>query len=410
MGFVIWTWLFSSFLEVASVANREPKLSTIFIVAAQMTKTLLMAAAVLIFADVESFLYAALFQGVLQTIVLLVYLNFRFPSVWRAFDLGFFKEHLIYAIPFGAAAMLWILQSDIHRYFVGNSFTKEEYAVYAIGCFQLPLLTLMVESVTSVMIPRMSRLQAENDMRGMIELSTSAMQKLAFFLFPVIGFLALTAHVFIITLNTRKFEESVPLFLVNLMVWPFYIIVTDPISRAFEDLGRPMLFVRITFFVVMIAFLFYGIAHFSLLGMMMIVVVMAIMDRLVQAIVAFRRIGVSAKDLGLLSKVGKTAVASGIAFAATWLLYQLLYSPAYRLGSYSSNYLSFGKADVADLVAGLIILSVCGAAFGVVYLITAFRFGTVEEEVRQGLFKLAGKFRKLGGGAEVAPVGDRVSS
>jgi hypothetical protein len=107
IGVVIWLWIFSTFLETVAVANREPRSATVFIILAQMTKTALMISAVLIFTTVESFIYAAMAQAVIQTIVLLVYLNSRFPTFWTAFDASFFPRaaFLRFAVRVGGSSL-----------------------------------------------------------------------------------------------------------------------------------------------------------------------------------------------------------------------------------------------------------------------------------------------------------------
>ncbi|HLM01409.1 MAG TPA: oligosaccharide flippase family protein, partial [Pyrinomonadaceae bacterium] len=126
IGVVIWLWIFSAFLETVAVANQESRLATAFIILAQLTKTALMALAVIIFSTVESFLYAAMAQAGLQTLVLLVYLNNRFPRFWTTFDFAFFRVQMFYALPFGLAGLLWTLQTDVHNYFVGHRFSAAE--------------------------------------------------------------------------------------------------------------------------------------------------------------------------------------------------------------------------------------------------------------------------------------------
>ena len=91
-GFVIWLWIFGLFLEVCVVANKEPKIASTIIIFAQLSKTAFMTAAVVFFESVESILYAAMFQGLLQFLILVVYVNSRFPRFWKSFDLGFFKK------------------------------------------------------------------------------------------------------------------------------------------------------------------------------------------------------------------------------------------------------------------------------------------------------------------------------
>ncbi|MGB2751019.1 MAG: oligosaccharide flippase family protein, partial [Pyrinomonadaceae bacterium] len=266
IGIVIWIWMFSTFLETIAIANQEARVATFFIVGAQLSKTLLMGGAVLMFGTVEAFIYAAMIQGVIQTFILLGYIRSRFPGYWRGFQARFFREQLVYALPFGLAAILWIAQNDIHNYFVGYKFTSAEFAIYAYGCFEIPLMTMLAESVTSVLIPRMNALQQAGDRNEMIRLTARAMQKLAFFYFPIYVFLMITANTFIITLFTKEYQASASVFIINLTLLPFSILITDPIVRSFKELGRLFLLVRVVVLTLMIGVLYYGLGYFGLTG------------------------------------------------------------------------------------------------------------------------------------------------
>ena len=70
---------------------------------------------------------------------------------------------------------MWTLQTDVHNYFVSHHFSPAEFAIYAIGCFQLPLIGMLGESVAAVLIPRVSSLQATGDRAEIIRLTIRAM-------------------------------------------------------------------------------------------------------------------------------------------------------------------------------------------------------------------------------------------
>ena len=114
-----------------------------------------MVAAVLYFSTVDSLLYAGIAVFAVQSVVLLVYLEHRFPGFWRHFDGVFFGKQMAYALPFGLSVLLYVGQTDIHNYFVSHSFSAREFAIYSQGCFDLPLIAMLYESVGAVMIPRM---------------------------------------------------------------------------------------------------------------------------------------------------------------------------------------------------------------------------------------------------------------
>ncbi len=386
IGIVIWFWVFSSFLETVAIANQEARMATAFIILAQFTKTLLMVSAVILFATVEAFVYAAMIQAALQTIVLLIYLNSRFPQFWKSFNFKFFREQLVYALPFGFASLLWTLQTDIHNYFVGYKFSASDYAVYAFGCFELPLIAMISESVTSVLIPRMSRLQSENDKREMIRLTARTMQKLAFFYFPIYIFLVITAQTFIVTLFTQAYAASVPIFLINITLMPFYIWIVDPIVRAYKELGRFLLVLRVFIFTALISALFFGIQNFDLRGMIAIVVVAVLTEKFISSIAVLRKLEVKRADIYLLKDVVKTAVCAGLAGIFTFLFYWQLNEKIASFGAnFAQNVLGFSKMSVVDFVSGVLVLGLCFLIFTPIYLLSANYFDIIDDDEKQSI-------------------------
>ncbi len=384
IGVVIWLWIFSAFLETAAIANQEPRTATAFIILAQFTKAFFMVGAVVWFGSVEAFVYAAILQAALQTLVLLSYLKSRFPRFWTKFDFAFFREQLIYALPFGFAGLLWTLQTDIHNYFVGYRFSAAEFAVYAYGCFQIPLIAMLSESVTSVLIPRMSRLQSENDKPEMIRLTVRAMQKLAFFYFPIYVFLIITAQTFVVTLFTRNYAASVPIFIINLTLLPFMVWAVDPIVRAYTELGRFLLTLRIFIFIALVAALYFGIQNLNLSGMITIVVVATIIEKFISSIAVLRKLEVKTTDIYLLKDVAKTAVCAIVAGVFTFLFYwQFRESVAAFGANLAQNAFGFSKLSVVDFVSGALVLGVCFLIFAPIYLVCANYFGIIEKDEKR---------------------------
>ena len=379
IGVVIWLWIFSTFLETVAVANREAKTATAFIILAQVTKAALMAAAVMLFATVEAFLYAAMIQAIGQTVVLLFYLNSRFPGFWRKFDAAFFLEQFAYALPLGLAGLLWTLQNDIHTYFVGYRFSEADFAIYVYGCFQLPLIVMLSESINSVLIPRMSELEAQNEKREMIRLTVRAMQKLALFYFPLYVFLMITAQTFIITFFTRNYEASIPIFLINLTILPFSILITDPIFRAYKQLGRILFVTRVFIVLALVAALYFGINYLDLRGIIAIVVVVSLIDKFVSTFFAARKLNVRWRDVSLLKDIGKTAIAATIAGAVTFLFYSQFRETIFGFGANLTRMIfSAYRPSITDFISGGLVLGFSALIFGTIYILCANYFDLIE--------------------------------
>lgn len=382
IGLAVWLWVFSASLEVIAIANQEARLASAFIIFSQLTKTTLMISAVIFFPSVESLLYAAIAQCSLQTTILIYYLKQRFANFWLSFDFSFLRRHFRYALPFGLAGLIWILQTDLHNYFVSYRFGAEKFAIYAYGCFQIPLIAMLRESITSVLIPKMSELQVRNDRSEMLRILAKAMQELAFFYLPIYAFLLVTAETFIRTLFTEKFDDSTPVFLVNLTLLPFEILIIDPIVRAYGELGDLLLKVRIFILVFLIIALSLAIWHLELVGIITIAVSVIIIEKIIFSMIVARKLGMNKQNLKLFKPIAKMALASLIA--------GLCLIPIYNFSR--ENFLpSLTESLRSGFFGGVSFLAICLVFFIAVYLTLVFlliperreTFQTVRQTLRK---------------------------
>jgi O-antigen/teichoic acid export membrane protein len=358
IGIVVLLWVVAMFLEIVTVAHQETKIATVFIVLAQLTKTALLLAAAAVFGSVRALIYAALIQGVLQTIWLLWYLRSRFSGFWRRFEWPMLRVQLAYALPIGVAGLLYTLLTDLHNYFVSNRFGAEAFALYSIGCFSIPLVGIISESIGSVMIPRVSYLQKQGGNREIILLTARVMRKLAVIYFPLYALLLVVAPEFITFLFTKRYIGSWPIFVINLTTLPFLIFVSDPIMRAYAEHRFFLMKARTVTTVVLFVALWFGTKYFGLVGAISIMVIVSLADRLVEAFKSWHIVGVTYRDIGLLKDIVKVAAAALIAalIAALVRLTMLGFRP-------------------------FVVLAVCGIAFTVVYVgcIWVLGFTTIDE-------------------------------
>ena len=358
IGAVIFFWVVSSYLEVVSVAHQEARLSTIFIICAQLTKTGLLVFAAIAFGSVRALIYAALVQGIVQTIILLIYLRSRFPRFWVSFDWAVLRMQLSYAMPFGVAGLLFTLQTDLPNYFVSKQFDPATFAIYAIGCFNIPLVGMLSESVGSVMIPQVSLLEKHGNHREILALAARVARKLAIVYLPLYGFLIVMGREFLTFLFTRQYAASWPIFAINLTMLPLSIFVSDPIMRAYANHRQflPKLYAALV--VLLFIALWLGTSRFGLIWAISVVVIVNVIGRAATWFKIGSMLSIRLRDIVLLKDVGKIAIAAATAAAVTAFVRTVLH----------------GLAPFA-------MLAVCAAVFGVIFLAGVLLLGlpTLEE-------------------------------
>jgi O-antigen/teichoic acid export membrane protein len=351
ISLVVLLWVGTAHLEYLALANQEVRVATILIVVLQFTRGCLMLAAALAFGTVHALLWAAVAQGVLQAGALIIYLQVRFKAFARGFEFALLGRQLSYALPLGLAGLLYALQLDVHNYFVSHFFGAAAFAIYSVGCFDLPLIHILSDSVGAVMIPRVNLLQKEERPREIIELTANMMRKLALVYFALFVGPLVVAREFILFLFTAKYLASVPIFVVNLTMILAYFIsgIYDPIMRAYAEHRFFLLRLRAVLLAALLVALWLWTPRLGLIGVITLVVCVNYLERVITLTKAARMVGFRAGDLGLLTDVFKLALAAAVAAGATWLtrLFMLRQAP---------------PLFVLLVVCGLVFVAVYGAA------------------------------------------------
>src|SRR5689334_22452849 len=236
VGAAILLWLMGSLLEVVTIADGDVRSASTFTVVIQFTKSALLIAAGLVFGTIQAIVIAAVAQGAVLCVILFTYLRKRYGKFWRAFDPQLFKAQFANALPFGLGALAYGLQADMHNYFVSHYFDPAMFAIYAVGCFELPLLAILYESVVSILLPEVARMQAAGDRESMISLMASSMRKLAFFYTPTYVLMFVLRHEIITLLFTKDYAASAQIFAINLLLLPMFFCVYTAFLRSFDDL------------------------------------------------------------------------------------------------------------------------------------------------------------------------------
>jgi O-antigen/teichoic acid export membrane protein len=364
------------------IAGQEMRLATVAILASQISRTGFLLLSAIFFGTVGSLISAAILHGVLQTLLLLGYLGIRFPRFWLSFDPRFLRAQLSYALPLGVAGLVHVFQFDLHNYFVSARFGPAAFAVYAVGCFQLPLVQLLSDAAGGVLIPKIAELQRLGDTDGIISVSLRAARKLSVVILPAYAFLLVTAREFINFLFTPQYASSRPIFMVNLTMMPLSLILLDPIVRAYAEYRYKLLQFHVLLAVPLIGGLWWATGRFGMLGAISVAVAVTALERSVKILVAVRVLHFRRIHLGLLGDTGKLALSAGLAALAAGVVRSML-----------------------SASAPVVVLLACGLVFACAYIALVFALGvpTPEEiaQVRRFLSVVAsGRVRR---GAVVSP-------
>src|SRR5438128_5765832 len=114
-------------------------------------------------------------------------------------------RQLAYTLPFGAAFALVIPQQQFHSYLVSASVTAAAFAVYSVGCFQLPTIDRLYTPVSEVRQLGTAEHEAKGDNEGALRLFREAVARLSFVFVPTMVLLAISAPTLISFLFTDRY-------------------------------------------------------------------------------------------------------------------------------------------------------------------------------------------------------------
>ena len=220
--------------------------------------------------------------------------------------------------------MLWVIQKDLDNYFVSATLGPKDYAIYAVGWVDVPLLTLALESIVSVMIVRISTLQKENRKKEIREVTASASSRVAAIEFPLFAMLMVGGKDLIVLFYTQTYRQSGSIFLVSILLLPLWALLMDPIVRAYKELRNFLLGVRLAVFALLFCVLLPVIHWKGMFGAAVAAVGAQYLERVIIFFKAARTVDAEWSDIRLYHDLFKVAGVSLVAGVAAYFVRNLI--------------------------------------------------------------------------------------
>jgi O-antigen/teichoic acid export membrane protein len=153
---------------------------------------------------------------------------------------------LVYGVPLALTGLVGRLAWQFDRLVVSHEFSAAVFAVYAIGAVELPITSIIQQSINAVLVPALSERYAAGDVDGMAALWRRAIRRSSLILLPTFVFFMLIAGEFIALLFGAGFSDSTSVFRIYLLLVPIrvatYGIITQAIGRTRINLMGSFLF------------------------------------------------------------------------------------------------------------------------------------------------------------------------
>lgn len=232
LGIYVFLMLPSLVLEIVWMARKRYAAAATAFGLSDVLRAILLIIPAVLSRGVPGLLFGAVVFAGLRLIASLVYLGREFGAELRP-EGAALREQVAYALPFQAGVMLAVLMANLHFFVVASSVDPAVYAIYAVGCLQIPLVDLVFTPAGNVMMVRMSDAIAlrRHDLVLMTWHDTT--RRLALIFLPLLSLVLLTARELILVLFTEQYAASVPIFMIWSGLILFSILQTDAVLRVY---------------------------------------------------------------------------------------------------------------------------------------------------------------------------------
>jgi O-antigen/teichoic acid export membrane protein len=250
---------------------------------------------VLLFRQLEWLLKGAVIVAALRVAITLFYFRREFRGSFKP-DGALLRNQLAYALPFGLAVAIEILQASLPQYVVSHLFDPATFAIFAVGCLQIPLVDFAASPTSDVMMVKMQECLTKGRTRAVLGIWHDTTWKLALLFLPLAAFLMVDAREIIVFLFTRRYSASAPIF----MVWSTMILLAslqvDGVMRVFAQ-TRLLLALNLMRLAIIAGLIHWSLGEFHLLGAALVTVLATLLFKAGALIRMKRLLGVGAADL-----------------------------------------------------------------------------------------------------------------
>jgi O-antigen/teichoic acid export membrane protein len=232
LGIYLMLMLPSLVLEIVTTARKRYLGAAVAYGLSDLLRAAALVAPVLVSRRLDWLLMGVVAFAAVRLGATLLYLLREFGAELRP-DRAALREQLAYALPFQLGVVLAIIVTNLHFYIVAASVDAAAFAIYAIGCLQIPLVDLLFTPASNVMMVRMREAISAQRPHAVLATWDDTTRKLALVFLPLVGLLLVTGRELILLLFTERYAASVPIFMVWSAAILFAVLQTDGVLRVY---------------------------------------------------------------------------------------------------------------------------------------------------------------------------------
>jgi O-antigen/teichoic acid export membrane protein len=270
IGLYLFLMMLSTALEIVLISRSRYFWASASYAISDLARAAAFILPVLVFRQLRWLLWGAIAMAFVRVVVTLFYFRREFRGRFTP-DRVLLKSQLAYAVPFAAAVLVETLQASLPQYAVSYLFDPATFAIFAVGCLQIPLVDFAAAPTSDVMMVKMQERLAEGRKLAVLKIWHDTTWKLALLFFPLFAFCMVAAREIIVFLFTARYAASAPIF----MAWSTVILFTtfqvDGVMRVFAQTWF-LLALNVMRLAIIAGLIQWSLAEFHLVGPVLAIV------------------------------------------------------------------------------------------------------------------------------------------
>jgi len=316
--------LISAAFEIVMVSRKEAAKAAAVYAASDLGRTASFVIPAMAFGTLHAVLIGGVIFAALRVVAMSGYFWWVFAGDVRL-DVNLWRQQWAYALPFAIAVGIDVIQANAHQWVVATRFDAAAFAIYAVGCLQIPLVDLICTSTANVMMVKMAEV-ASGGHRAALTLWHDTTVKLASLMFPLAALLFLTAHAVIVVLFTKTYLASIPI----LRVWCLMVIpsafAVDGVLRA-QAQTRFLLVMNVVRLVVIVGLVGWLITRFGIVGAVLATLLGTVVVKGMAIVQIARVMGVGLSEVLPWKRLALISFNSAIPLAPAWAVMDISAEP-----------------------------------------------------------------------------------
>jgi O-antigen/teichoic acid export membrane protein len=323
IGLYLFLTLLSAALEMVLIARRKYLWASASYALCDLARAAAFILPVLLFRQLDWLLKGAVLVASLRVVVTFLYFRTEFGSSLRL-NRALLKMQLAYAWPFGLAVLVEILQGNLPAYVVSSLTNPATFAIFAVGCLQIPLVDFAASPTSDVMMVQMQQQLAQGHMQAVLNIWHDTTWKLALLFFPLAALVIVMAREIIVLLFTPKYIASVPIFIAWTTIIVLTIFQVDGVLRVFAE-TRLILVLNLVRLAIIAGLMKWSLSALHLLGPACVIVLALVVFKTAALMRMKTLLGVTIGHLlpwrNLTNLAGAAVGAAAVVLIVKWQLH-----------------------------------------------------------------------------------------